>query len=70
MADEPSAPNPFFEVFETIFKFTWEVIVALVSVIPRILSFILWCLAGVIVLPCVFVAGTIYPKWTEWGENF
>jgi len=30
----------------------------------------LWALCGIILLPCVFIAGTIFPVWVEWGEDF
>ena len=32
--------------------------------------FTLWVLSAVIILPCVFVAGTIYPMWEKWAEDF
>lgn len=35
----------------------------------RFFVLFLWILCGIIVLPCVFVAGTFYPKWSEWGEK-
>ncbi len=34
------------------------------------LSFLLWVVTALIVLPCVFVAGTLYPMWEKWGEEF
>lgn len=40
------------------------------DVIKKIFHFSLWVLLAVIVLPCVFVAGNIYPMWVEWGEDF
>jgi hypothetical protein len=36
----------------------------------KAVSVTLWAATAVIILPCVFVAGTIYPKWVEWGEGF
>lgn len=41
----------------------------LIEVLPRAILFILWILVAIIVLPCVFVSGVIYPKWVDWGEN-
>jgi len=35
----------------------------------RFSIFLLWFICGIIVLPCVFVAGNFYPKWTDWGEK-
>ena len=36
----------------------------------RFINFTLWIIAAVFILPCVFVAGAIYPKWEKWGEKF
>lgn len=41
----------------------------LIEVLPRAILFILWILVAIIVLPCVFVSGVIYPKWVDWGEK-
>lgn len=38
--------------------------------VMKIISFILWALVGIIVLPCVFIAGNIFPMWSDWGEEF
>ncbi len=40
------------------------------AAIPKIISFILWLMVGIIVLPCVFIAGTIFPWWNDWGDDF
>jgi hypothetical protein len=40
------------------------------SVVLKAVSVTLWAASAVIVLPCVFVASVIYPKWVEWGEDF
>lgn len=53
-----------------IFKLIGEMIGAFFSVLPKAFSFVLWILVAIFVLPCVFVAGHIYPLWVEWGENF
>jgi hypothetical protein len=47
-------------------KTIWD---GFMEVAPKVLSFILWVLAAIIILPCVFVAGNIYPLWQEWGEE-
>ena len=39
------------------------------EILPRVVSFVLWILSAIIILPCVFVSGVIYPKWVEWGED-
>ncbi|MFA6432423.1 MAG: hypothetical protein WCV82_01200 [Candidatus Paceibacterota bacterium] len=36
----------------------------------KAIKFVIWGLLAIIILPCVFVAGTIYPVWVEWGEDF
>jgi hypothetical protein len=36
----------------------------------KAIHFVLWVLLGIVVLPCVFIAGNIFPKWSEWGEEF
>ncbi len=48
----------------------WEMISAIGSAIPAVLKFLVWVLLAIIVLPCVFVAGHIYPWWVEFGEDF
>ena len=35
----------------------------------KMVIFVLWVLCGIIILPCVFVSGTLFPKWSEWGEK-
>lgn len=42
---------------------------AIIDVLPKVISFILWVLLAIIVLPCVFVAGEIFPMWVKWGEE-
>ncbi|MDB5239327.1 MAG: hypothetical protein JWO00_662 [Candidatus Parcubacteria bacterium] len=53
-----------------IFDLIWEMVTAILSVIPTILKFITWALLSVVILPCVWVASTVYPWWVEWGEDF
>ncbi len=55
---------------QEIFKLVWEMLAAIFAVIPTVLKFILWIFLAVIILPCVFVAGHIYPWWVELGEDF
>ena len=38
--------------------------------IPQIINFCLWVLAGIFILPCVFVAGNFFGAWEKWGEDF
>lgn len=37
--------------------------------IKLMVSLTLWVLSALFILPCVFVANTLYPKWEEWGGN-
>lgn len=57
-------------IFSSIFSLIGEMLGAFFAVLPKIISFVLWVLCAIIILPCVFVAGSIYPSWVEWGENF
>lgn len=34
----------------------------------KFLSFILWIIAGIFILPCVFIAGA-FEKWASWGQE-
>ena len=63
MDEVGSMIKAFFDVWKEIFS-------GLFSVLPKAIYFCLWLLSAVIILPCVFIAGTIYPKWVEWGEGF
>ena len=60
----------FSELFSSIWDVWKEMASAVFGVIPTALHFIFWALAGIIILPCVFIAGNLYPKWMEWGEDF
>ena len=56
--------------FGEFFKVIGEMIGAFFAVLPKVLGFILWVISAIIILPCVFVAGNIYPFWVKWGEDF
>lgn len=53
-----------------VFKVFSEMFSAFFGVLPKVFSLCMWVLTAVFVLPCVYVAAHIYPKWVEWGENF
>lgn len=57
-------------LFGTLWEIWKEMASAIFDIIPAAIHFILWALAGIIILPCVFIAGNLYPKWMEWGEDF
>lgn len=61
------------EIVSGLFKELWkvwtEMFDLLMENIPRFSVLLLWLLSGLIILPCVFVAGTFYTKWSEWGEK-
>jgi len=53
-----------------LFKLWGEMMLAFLAVLPRVLKFVVWVALAFIILPCVFIAGNIYPAWVEWGEDF
>ena len=68
--DSESKPNIFEVMFVDFFKVLYEMFKAVLGVLPTVISFVLWVLSAVIILPCVFIAGNIYPSWVKWGEDF
>ena len=38
--------------------------------IKTAVSFSLWVLIAIIILPCVYISTVIYPAWEKWGEKF
>lgn len=61
-----TASEMFGELLE-VWKGIFEVIK---EIVPKALKFVLWVLCGIIILPCVYIAGNLFPKWTDWGETF
>ncbi len=60
----------FGDAFKALFDLFIEMFMAFLAVLPKVLKFLLWVISAVFILPCVFVAGNIYPAWVEWGEDF
>ena len=60
----------FGDAIGALFKLWGEMFLAILAVLPKVIKITLWILSAAIILPCVFIAGTIYPKWVEWGEDF
>lgn len=62
------------ETTSTLFSTLWAVWKEMASVIwsliPKMFHFSLWILSGIVILPCVYIAGNLYPTWQEWGEDF
>lgn len=59
-----------FGIFKEFFKVLGEILSVIFEALPKILSFALWILSGIFILPCVFISGSIYPKWEKWGDSF
>ncbi len=58
------------EIFSLLWGVWKEMFKAFWSVFPKAVYLFIWFLGAIIILPCVFVAGNIYPAWVEWGEKF
>lgn len=70
MAESEGGGSLIEEIFSAIFSLLGEMFGALIAVLPKVIKFVVWVLLAIVVLPCVFVAGNIYPWWVEWGEEF
>ena len=57
-------------MIKEVFKAIGDMFAAMIGVLPKVIHFVLWVLSAIIILPCVFVAGNIYPAWIKWGEEF
>ena len=68
--DGGGGSNVFIELIESFFKLIFEMLGAFFSVLPKVISFILWIIVAIVILPCVFVAGNLYEPWIKWGEKF
>lgn len=55
------------EMAKSLWEVWTEMFGVLMGALPRLLSLVLWILSGIIILPCVYVAGNLYPAWTDWG---
>ena len=51
-----------FKVWSAMWSAIW-------AVLPRAIGFFLWILSAIVILPCVFVSGVLYPRWVKWGED-
>ena len=66
---DESGGNILTEILGSLLAVWGEMWSAFIEILPKVISFILCVLTAIVVLPCVFVAGEIYPKWVEWGEG-
>ncbi len=57
------------ELLKSFWALTAGLIGSLLALIPKAVILSLWVACGIIVLPCVYVAGILYPKWVDWGEK-
>ena len=57
------------DMFKGLISVWGEMFSALMGVLPTIFMYSLWVIMGIFILPCVFIAGSIYPWWTEWGSD-
>ena len=58
------------DVIKALFNVWKEMALAFISVFPKLIKVILWLACGVFIIPCIFIAGTLYPMWEEWGKEF
>lgn len=66
---EESSGNMATELLGALWAVWKEMFGVLMEILPKVISFALWVLCGFIILPCMFVAGELSPKWIEWGED-
>jgi hypothetical protein len=57
------------ELFTGLMELWRAMFEAFMEIAPKVLSLVIWVLLAIVILPCVFVAGNIYPWWSEWGEK-
>ena len=56
--------------FKALFAVWKEMAIEFILVIPKLIKVIVWFICGLFILPCIFIAGTLYPLWEEWGKEF
>jgi len=58
------------EMLAELWKIWASIVSGIWSVLPKAFSFFFWLLSGLFILPCLYVAGHLYPSWEKWGEKF
>ena len=56
-------------LFSTLWEVWKEMASALWAIVSKLLKLSLWILSGIIIVPCVYIAGSLYPMWQEWGDD-
>ena len=69
MEKDTGGNSIFSELFDGLIGVIGSILEAVIETAPKVLSFVLWALCAVLILPCVFVAGTFYERWVKWGEE-
>jgi hypothetical protein len=67
---EEGGSNILTEALGLFFGLIKEMLEVGLAFLPKFISFFLWIISAILILPCVFIASNIYPKWTKWGEDF
>jgi len=57
------------ELFSDLIKIWKEMLVLAWTAFVRLFKILIWLLCAIIILPCDYVAGNLYPLWIEWGED-
>ncbi len=65
-----SKPSILGDIFSELLKVWSEIFDHITDIAPKVFHFTLWAVSAIIILPAVFIAGTLYPLWVEWGEDF
>lgn len=57
------------EVISEIVSSVIELIQETMGLSIKFVNVLFWAIAGALILPCVFIAGNVYPMWEKWAEN-
>ncbi|MBI5126636.1 MAG: hypothetical protein HZA80_02645 [Candidatus Taylorbacteria bacterium] len=57
------------EIFSQTLKLAGAAISAVFENGSKLFQFICWIIAGIVIIPSLFISGTLYPMWEKWGEN-
>ena len=51
-------------------SFLFDIFKEAIGHLPVIINFCLWIFAGLLILPCVFIANAYFGAWEKWGYDF